>query len=193
MRVFVAGASGVIGVRLVPLLVAAGHEVAAMTRSSEKAAGLERLGAAPMVCDVFDIDALHESVAGFGPTAVIHELTDLPDDPTMIPEFGATNLRIRREGTENLVAAARAVGVAHLLAQSIAWKLSAKGHESIDFLEKTVLDAGGVVLRYGQWYGPDTYFETDQPPPPRIHIDAAAARTVALLGAAPGVYLLTED
>lgn len=87
MRVFLAGASGVIGLRLVPLLVAAGHDVAGMTRTQAKAERLRGLGAEPVVCDVFDLDALSQAVSGFGPDAVVHQLTDLPDDPARIPEL----------------------------------------------------------------------------------------------------------
>lgn len=81
MRVFLAGATGVIGVRLVPLLVAAGHEVAGLTRSSGKAEALRALGAEPVVCDVFDADALRAAVVAFGPDLVLHELTDRPTTP----------------------------------------------------------------------------------------------------------------
>jgi len=79
MRIFLAGATGVIGVRLVPLLVADGHVVAGMTRSQEKADGLVAIGAEPVVCDVYDAEALREAVVAFGAETVIHQLTDLPD------------------------------------------------------------------------------------------------------------------
>ena len=194
MRVFVAGASGVMGSRLVPLLVAAGHEVAAMTRSPEKAVALEDLGAVPIVCDVFDRDRLNLAVADFGPGVVVHQLTDLPDDRSRIPEHGAAHLRIRREGSDNLVAAARAAGAAKVMAQSVAWKLDGRGGEAIAHLEDRVLGSGGVVLRYGQWYGPGTYYPVDDPPPPpRVHIDTAAARTAAMLDVTPGIYTITDD
>src|SRR6266545_2475286 len=98
MRVFVAGASGVIGVRLLPLLVEAGHEVAGMTRSPEKVELLRRLGALPVVCDVFDRPALREAVIEFAPEAVVSELTDLPDDRERLHAFEAANDRMRREG-----------------------------------------------------------------------------------------------
>jgi nucleoside-diphosphate-sugar epimerase len=108
MRVFLAGASGVIGVRLVPLLDAAGHTVAGMTRSPEKADSLRALGAEPVVCDVFDAVGLKAAVSAFAPDAVMHQLTDLPDAVERIPEFAERNNRIRTEGTRNLIAAARA-------------------------------------------------------------------------------------
>ena len=121
MRVFLAGASGVIGVRLIPLLVRDGHEVAGMTRSPGKAAALRELGAEPVVCDVFDAGALAQAVTAFGPELVMHQLTDLPDRAGQIPEFAARNNRIRTEGTRNLLAAAAQAGATRFLAQSIAW------------------------------------------------------------------------
>jgi len=187
MRVFLAGATGVIGVRLVPLLVAAGHEVAGLTRSPEKAESLRALGAEPIVCDVFDADALRAAVVEFRPDIVLHELTDLPDDPSQIGD-GAANARIRREGTRNLLAAARAAGARRFLAQSVAWELEGEGAEAKAELERTVLAAGGVVLRYGRFYGPGTYHPDDLAPPPRIHVDEAARRTAELLDAPSGVY-----
>jgi len=192
MRVFVAGASGVIGLRLVPLLVADGHEVAGMTRSPEKAVELEAIGAEPVVCDVYDVDGLREALVGFGAEAVVHELTDLPDDLAATSEFAAANSRIRREGTSNLLAVARAVGAARFLAQSVAWQLPGDAGLAVEELERSVLDAGGVVLRYGRLYGPGTYFEADKPPHPRVHVDEAARCTAAALEASSGVIVVTE-
>ena len=120
MRVFVAGGSGVLGTRLVSLLVADGHEVAAMTRSPEKVDGLLRLGATPVVCDIFEAEVLREAVVSFRPDAVMHQATDLPDDEADLATRRAGNARIRREGTTNLVAAARAAGASRFLAQSVA-------------------------------------------------------------------------
>lgn len=145
MRVFLAGASGVIGVQLVPLLVAEGHEVAGMTRSPGKAEALRELGAEPVVADVYDAAALRDAVVGFGPDLVMHQLTDLPDDPAKIPEFGGFNSRIRTEGTRNLLDAAAAAGARRFLAQSIAWRLPGEAHAPVDEHEAMVLDAGGVV------------------------------------------------
>ena len=192
MRIFLAGASGVIGVRLVPLLVAAGHVVAGMTRSPEKADRLRSIGADPVVCDVYDADALREAVVAFGAEAVIHQLTDLPDDEASIPRFEAANARIRREGTRNLLAAARACGASRIMAQSVAWDLGGDAGAAVREHERAVLDAGGVVIRYGQFYGPGTYFEDEEPPPPRIHVDEAARRTVPALDAPPGLILVTQ-
>ena len=193
MRVFLAGASGVIGVRLIPLLVRDGHEVAGMTRSPGKTAALRELGAEPVVCDVFDAGALAKAVTAFGPELVMHQLTDLPDQAGQIPEFAARNNRIRTEGTRNLLAAAAQAGATRFLAQSIAWTPPAGG-EAVAEHERLVLAAGGVVIRYGIFYGPGTYSGSDRvPPPPRIQVDEAARRTVALLTAPSGVVVVTED
>ncbi|MFI2561924.1 NAD-dependent epimerase/dehydratase family protein [Nocardia farcinica] len=85
MRVFLAGATGVLGVRLLPLLVAAGHQVAGTTRAVERAAGIAAAGGVPVVVDVYDRAALTDAVVGFRPDLVMHQLTDLPDDPAQIP------------------------------------------------------------------------------------------------------------
>jgi nucleoside-diphosphate-sugar epimerase len=193
MRVFLAGATGVIGVRLVPLLVAEGHEVAGMTRSPGKVASLRELGAEPVVCDVFDASALTEAVGAFGPDLVMHQLTDLPDELDRIAEFAARNNRIRTEGTRNLLAAAREAGATRFLAQSIAWTPPAGG-EAVAEHERMVLAAGGVVIRYGAFYGPGTFSGSDRlPPPPRIHVDEAARRTLSLLEASPGAVVVAEE
>jgi nucleoside-diphosphate-sugar epimerase len=193
VRVFLAGASGVIGVRIVPLLIAAGHEVAAMTRSPDKAKPLQALGARPVICNVYDPNALVAEFRGFGAQAVMHQLTDLPDDASRIPEFGPANSRIRREGTRNLIAAAQAAGATRFVAQSLAWSIAGDGGAAVDDLERAVLAIDGVVLRYGQFYGPGTYFEDSKPPPPRVQIDDAAQRSVvALLDGSAGVVMITE-
>lgn len=191
MRVFVAGASGVIGVRLVPLLVADGHLVAGMTRTPAKTDRLRDLGAEPVVCDVFDAPALERAVVGFGAQAVVHQLTDLPDSVDQIPAFAQRNNRIRTQGTRNLIAAARAAGATRFLAQSIAWT-PPTGGEAVAEHERLVLDAGGVVIRYGTFYGPGTYGGDRVPPPPRIHVDEAASQTVPLLDAQSGVVVVAE-
>lgn len=192
MRVFVAGASGVIGVRLVPLLIDAGHVVAGMTRTPERAGMLSGLGAEPVVCDVYDLDALTSSLTAFAPDAVIHQLTDLPDDARQIAAHAEGHARIRDEGTRNLLAAARAAGAHSFLVQSIAWELEGERQPRHLAFEQQVLDAGGVVIRYGQFYGPGTYYEHEPPDPPRISLDAAAQRTVALLDAPTGVVELVD-
>jgi uncharacterized protein YbjT (DUF2867 family) len=194
VRIFVAGASGLIGVRLVPLLVEAGHEVAGMTRSPEKAGLLRDLGAEPVVCDVFDAAAVAEAVEAFGPEIVFHQLTDLPDNVADMASFGARNDRIRGEGTHNLLAAAVAAGAEQFIAQSIAWDQSDDARRAVTAgHERTVLEAGGVVIRYGQFWGPGTYYETAPPARPRIHLDDAARMTLASLDAPPGVTMVVDD
>src|SRR3954471_9850575 len=128
MRVFLAGATGVIGTPLVPQLLEAGHEVTAMTRSVLRAAQLEAVGADPVVCDVFDADAVRAAMADASPDAVIHHLTALParldwEDPHV---FDANN-RVRVEGTRILVDAARATGASRVVAESIAFAYAPTG------------------------------------------------------------------
>jgi NAD(P)H-binding len=191
MRIFLAGASGVLGRRLLPLLRDGGHVVAGMTRSPGKAADLEMLGAEPIVCDVYDRDALSESVVGFKPDAVIDELTDLPDRFDQLGEHAERNDRMRSEGTGNLIAAAQAAGAARFVAQSIAWRPPGRG-QAVDLLEQQVLEIGGVVARYGRLYGPDTFYEHELPPHPRIHVDAAAAATPRLLDEPSGIVTIVD-
>ena len=193
MRVFLAGASGAIGRQLVPLLVAAGHEVAGTTRRAGKAAALRELGADPVVLDVYDGERLRDAVVAFEPDLVMHQLTDLPPDPAEIPARSAANARVRTEGTRNLIAAARAAGAPRFLAQSIAWRLPGDGSRPVEEHEAMVLDVGGVVVRYGRFYGPGTYHEEGRPEPPRIHVAEAARRTVELLEAPSGVVEIVES
>jgi len=191
MRIFMAGASGVIGIRLTPLLVGAGHTVAGMTRSPGKARTLRELGAEPIVCDVYDAGRLTDAVVAFRPDAVIHQLTDLPDEVAALPASAAANDRIRTEGTRNLIVAAGVAGASRFVAQSIAWRPPGRG-EVIDRHERQVLDFGGVVARYGQLYGPGTYYERELPGHPRVHVDEAARATLPLLDAAPGIVTIAE-
>jgi uncharacterized protein YbjT (DUF2867 family) len=193
MRIFLAGASGVIGVRLVPLFVEAGHDVAAMTRSPEKVDALAGLGATPVVCDAFDVLGVRRAVIDFGADAIVNELTALPDDPAELAGGTALNARIRREGGANLLAAAHALGAIRYVAQSVAWELAGDGGAAVAELERATLAAGGVVLRYGQFYGPGTYWEAELPPMPRVHIDEAARQTVPALDAVSGVILIAEE
>jgi nucleoside-diphosphate-sugar epimerase len=192
-RVFVAGASGVIGRRLVPLLVHAGHTVAGMTRSTSKADLIAQLGAVPVVVDVFDRDALIAAVVRFGPDVILNELTDLPDDVADIAAFGDLNARIRTEGCQNIIDAARAAGSPRILAQTVAWELpDGPDAVAVKQLESSVLTEGGVVLSYGQFYGPGTYNATSLPAEPRVHIDHAAARTVEVLDAPSGIVTIVD-
>jgi hypothetical protein len=122
----------------------------------------------------------------------MHQLTDLPDRLEQLGEYGPRNDRMRTEGTRNLLAAAAAASVERFLAQSIAWRPPGRG-AAVDEHERQVLDAGGVVLRYGQLYGPGTFYPHELPPHPRVHVDAAAKTTGGLLDAAPGVVVIAED
>ena len=191
-RIFLAGATGVLGIRLVPLLVADGHTVAGMTRSPEKADSLRMLAAEPVVCDVFERRALEEAIVSFRPDVVIDELTDLPDDVSLVPRYVAANARMRREGSRNVLAAAQTARASRVLAQSVAWQLTGEGGAAITEHERSVLAAGGLVLRYGRLYGSGTYFEHEAPPSPRIHVDEAARRTAAALDAPSGVLMIVE-
>src|SRR3954447_7973128 len=188
-RVFVAGATGLIGVRLVELLVDAGHAVAGLTRTPAKAELLTSLGAQPVVADAFDREALVRAVRAFGPDVVMHQLTDLPDDLADLEAAHRTHARMVREGTRNLVHAASG---ARVVAQSIAWEPDAETARAYAELEATVLGAGGAVLRFGQFYGPGTYYESAPPDPPRIHVDTAARRAYEAMDA-EGVITVVDD
>ena len=192
MRVFVAGSTGVIGRRVVPLLVAEGHDVTAMSRDPGDADALRSLGAEPCVCDIYDRDLLHEIVREARPETLINLLTALPDSADELEGAIAANARIRREGNRNLLDAAEASGAGRFLAESVAWRLEGDAGAAVDELETAVLDAGGVVLRYGQLYGRGTYHEGEKPEPPRIQIDDAASRTVAALDEPSGVVEIVE-
>ncbi len=193
MRVFLAGASGVIGRRLVPLLVADGHEVAGMTRSPGKAEMLRELGAEPVVVDVYDAAGLRDAVLAFAPELVMHQLTDLPDEVERIAAMGAANARIRTAGTANLIAAAQAAEAPRFLAQSIAWRLEGDRHRPVEEHERMVLDAGGVVLRYGQFWGPGTYHDENPGDEGRIEVDEAAERTMDFLEAPSGIVTILDS
>jgi nucleoside-diphosphate-sugar epimerase len=195
MRIYFAGASGVIGSRLLPLLLDAGHTVGAMTRSAEKAGRLASMGAQPIICDVFDRSALTCAVRSFSPDLVLHELTDLPDDlQDLATEGSLLNARIRIEGTRNLLDALEGSGQTKIVAQSVAWTMRAGPEaDAVASLEEAVLAANGVVLRYGLFYGPGTYYEGDRPAAPRVHIDVAAARTLDALDAPSGILTIVDN
>ncbi|MGE0564455.1 MAG: NAD-dependent epimerase/dehydratase family protein [Pseudolabrys sp.] len=218
MKVFLAGAAGVIGRRLTPLLLKAGHHVTGTTRSKERAADLNRIGAVPMIVDAFDAGALRAAVAETEPDVIIHQLTDLPAAPGTpgYAEGLERNRRIRIEGTRNLVAASEAAGVSRLIAQSIAFvyapapgarietdpldpttdPVRSRTIEGVRALESAVLGAPGVegiVLRFGFFYGPGTWYAS-RPRGPAIHVDAAAQATLlAMLKGKRGVYNIAED
>jgi nucleoside-diphosphate-sugar epimerase len=187
MKVFVAGASGVIGRRLLPMLTGAGHQVTAMTRNEERAAALRAAGAEPVVCDVFDADALRAAVGAAAPEVVVHELTDLPPafNPRKMEEQMAGNDRIRTEGSSNLVAAAATAGARRIVAQSVAFAYAPTGGglkteddplfdaapwpylrsiKALHALEDAVTKTDGIeglVMRYGFFYGPGSSYASD--------------------------------
>jgi nucleoside-diphosphate-sugar epimerase len=219
VKIFLAGATGVIGRRLTPLLVAAGHDVTGTTRSADKAAALKEQGAQAVVVDVFDHSALRDAVVQARPDVVIHQLTDLPQvfDPERRGEALRRNARLRIEGTANLVAAARAGGARRLIAQSIAFiyadgpephaeddplaaadgddlhALTARGVRTLEGATLNTPGIDGIVLRYGRLYGPGTWFEAAQGRGP-LHVDAAAqAAVLAVTRGGPGIYNIAED
>ena len=185
MRIFVAGASGALGRRLVPLLVDGGHEVVGTTTSARKADGLSALGAEPVVLDLLDAEAVGRAVSEAEPEVVVHEATALATMGNLRKfdeTFAQTNL-LRTHGTDNLLAAAKAVGAEKFVAQSYAgWPYARDGARvkdeeapldpnpvssaresiaAIRHLEAAVVAANGIVLRYGGFYGPGTSLGAD--------------------------------
>lgn len=232
MRVFVAGATGVLGRRLLPALTAAGHEPIAMTRSPAKAGALRDDGIEAVVCDAYDAAGLARALADARADQVVHALTDLPEEINMrrFERDVQSTGRLRIEGTRNLLAAARAAGVRRVLAESIAFVYAPEGDlikdedaplaiatlpsaaEPIADLERQVLAYGGIVLRYGQLYGPGTGFAKDGSWAANLrkrrlpivgtgggvfsflHVDDAASATVAALGReGPATYNVVDD
>ena len=216
MRIFLAGATGAIGKRLLPLLRKAGHHVVGTTRSSSKGDALRAAGVEAVIVDVFDAPALLRAVTAARPDIVVHQLTDLPPglDPGRMAEAGPRNARIRSEGTENLVRAALTSGARRLVVQSIAWiyapgpqpyseadplDVEAQGARAITVagvvaLERLTLSSPplqGVVLRYGHLYGPGT--GADRAEAPSLHVDSAgAAALLAIEKAHTGIYNIAE-
>jgi nucleoside-diphosphate-sugar epimerase len=213
MKVFVAGATGAIGAELVPQLVAAGHDVIGMTRSPAKSEWLRALGARPVVADALDREAVARVVAEAEPEVIVHELTALSGDTDWRhPDrtFAMTN-RLRTEGTDHLLAAARAVGIRRVVAQSVVAigtyartggpvktedepmdpDVPAKGRsisDAIRHLEDAVtrIDwAEGVVLRYGGFYGPGTSLSAD---PEAVAAKAVRKRQFPIVGDGRGVW-----
>jgi nucleoside-diphosphate-sugar epimerase len=204
MNLFIAGGTGAIGRVLVPLLTNAGHRVVALTRSADRTSQLARMGAAPVVGDVYDAVRLARLVAESEAEVVIHQLTAFgakDGDPY------AETIRVRTEGTRNLIAAARAAGVRRFIAQSISFMCSPSGSgltdeatpiyldappmvralaEAVASLERQTLDADGVsgtVLRYGWFYGPGTSYD-----PEGSIARAIRGGTMPIIGAGAGTY-----
>ena len=202
MRVFVAGASGAVGARLVPQLVERGHEVIATTRSPQKVAGLREQGAEPVVLDLLDAEAVLEAVASARPDAIVHEATALTGQSNMRDfdgTFAATN-RLRTEGTDALLAAARETRVGVFVSQSFAgWPYAREGgpvkteEEPLDpkpvpamretlaairHLEQASVAAGGAVLRYGGLYGD----------PEDVQLELVRKRRFPIVGDGGGIW-----
>jgi len=181
MRVFVAGGTGVIGRRLVPQLVARGHEVTATTTTAGKLGLLQQLGAVGIVMDGLDAASVGEAVAAAAPDAIVNQMTGLSvahagkPNPRKPERFFAATNRLRNEGIDHLLAAAEATGVSRVVSQGHAsmngirqggWIKTEddplevlEGTKAINHLEDSVLRAGGAVLRYGGFYGPGAWDE----------------------------------
>jgi nucleoside-diphosphate-sugar epimerase len=205
MHVFVAGATGAIGRRLVPLLVAGGHEVTATSRTPDKAHELRALGARPVVMDGLDGAAVGQAVAEAEPDAIVHQMTALAatPDPRHFDRWFATTNELRTTGTQHLLAAAEATGVERFVAQSYTgWnntrtggpvkteddpldphpaKAQRESLAAIRFLEQAVLDAPltGIVLRYGNFYGPGSS---------ESQVELVRARKLPIVGRGTGVW-----
>lgn len=216
MKVFVAGASGVIGKPAVRQLVAAGHEVTGMTRREERMDEIRAAGATPVQCDVFDAEGLSEALRQAQPEVVVHLLTALPpriDYRAKEDPLASTN-RVRTEGTRNLLAAAKAAGARRVVAESVAFFYTPEGDwvkgedaplnlgapgvfgtaaAALAELESQVLDVEGmegVVLRYGWLYGPGTFFAADG-----SSTEDAHKRKLPIVGGGGGTFsfLQVED
>lgn len=205
MRVFVAGATGAIGKRLVPQLVSRGHEVIATSRSARHKDQLSALGAEHVVVDGLDGAAVGEAVAQAKPDAVVHQMTALAGKPDLkhFDRWFATTNELRTRGTEHLLSAAQAAGVSKFVAQSFAgWPYARTGgpikteadpldpdpaknqresHAAIRFLENAVTEAAldGIVLRYGSFYGPDELDEL---------VELIRRRRLPIVGDGAGVW-----
>jgi nucleoside-diphosphate-sugar epimerase len=215
VRIFFAGASGALGRRLAPMLIAAGYDVTGMTRTPETAHQLEAAGIHPVIADVFDAEALKRAVVQARPEIVIHQLTDLPRvlDETQLAASYQRNARIRTEGTRNLIAAAQAAAARRFIVQSVAFAYAAGKEPYVETdplnlsdgprlvtvraaadMEKRVLESGmeAVVLRYGLFYGPGTWTDGPSRKPP-LHVDAAAQAALLAVTRGTGVYNIADD
>jgi 2-alkyl-3-oxoalkanoate reductase len=202
MRIFVAGATGAVGRSLVPILTSMGHSVVGLTRTPDKAEIIWTLGADPVVADGLDAAAIHRAVASAKPDVVVHEMTDLSGgDLRKFDQSFATSNRLRMEGTDHLLAAARGAGVRRFVAQSYCgWPYARtdgpiksetdpldpdppqqlrRTLDAIRYLEEVVTDSvapEGIVLRYGAFYGHDTGMLN------RSMVDQVRRRRLPLIG-----------
>jgi 2-alkyl-3-oxoalkanoate reductase len=231
MRVFVTGATGAIGTRLVPRLIAHGHEVVGTSRSDRRASSLRQAGATAVVLDVLDRAAVRDALADARADAIVHEATSLGGDTDVRRfdrTFAVTN-RLRTEGTDNLLAAAAELGIPRFVAQSFAgWPYARSGGPvkteddpldpspphamrqtlaAIRHQEEAVLAAGGIVLRYGGFYGSRDDVQLELVRKRKfplvgdggavwsfVHLDDAADATVlALEKGEPGIYNIVDD
>ena len=207
-RVFLAGATGVIGQRLVPLLQGAGYIVTGTTRSPEKARYLRAQGVEAVVVDMFDAEAVVQAVIAARPDVLIHQLTDLPKtfDAKAMEAARVRNARLRTETAPTLMRAAAAAGVRRVIVQSIcfAYAPGELPHLEFDPLDSpsaqvmetaalTTKGVEGVILRYGRLWGPGTW-SSGPAESPTIHVDAAAhAALLAITRGEPGIYNIAED
>jgi 2-alkyl-3-oxoalkanoate reductase len=210
MRVFIAGGTGAVGKRLVPLLASAGHDVHATTRSAGKVDDLRRLGAEPVVLDILDREAVEAAIAAARPEVIVHQATalaDMSDFRKFAQEFAQTD-RLRTEGTDNLLAEAAAAGVRRVVAQSFTgWTYARVGgpvKTEDDPLDPDPPDAGrgvlaairhveervtetrgleGVALRYGGFYGPGTSLAERG-----VHLEAVRKRRFPVVGDGAGIW-----
>jgi nucleoside-diphosphate-sugar epimerase len=210
MKILVAGASGAIGRRLVPLLVEAGHDVAGMTRSESKRELVRGLGAEPIVANALDAAAVADAVALHHPDVIVHQLTAISKFGRNFDRSFAETNRLRTEATDHLLAAGRAIGVKRFVAQSFAgWPVERSGPPvqdetapfdpdplpsmrasmgAIRHVEAAVLGADwteGVVLRYGGFYGPGTSLDL---PDRGDHLEAVRKRQMPIIGDGTGVW-----
>jgi nucleoside-diphosphate-sugar epimerase len=215
MKIFVAGATGALGRHLVPQLVSAGHEVTGMTRRASKQDLVRSLGAKPVVADALAPDEVARAVAEAEPEVIIHQLTAIAGaNPKHFDrDFALTN-RLRTEGTDHLLAAARAVGAKRFIAQSFAgWPFARTGGPvkseddpldesppkefretlaAIRYLEREVSDADwieGIALRYGGFYGPGTSISLE---PGAEQVEMIRKRRFPIVGAGTGIWSLVQ-
>jgi len=235
MKIFVAGATGAVGLPLVRVLCALGHEVTGMTRAGAGVDRLRELGAAVSTADAFDRQAVRDAIGATAPDVVIDQLTFLPANPADIIKSMPTDTRLHEEGGGNLLAAAREFGVSRYILQSRGFFLDAatgrladetarlrsdapgpigESTRVIGAYEDQVLNSAtlqGVVLRYGFFYGPGTWYRPDGAIAEQlrkgesiligdgaavwsfVHLDDAVAATVAAVTAEPGIYNVVDD